>query len=134
MMAYTQKKMMQNIEYAKLHKKRIPLDVQKEYYENVLKPAAEKAGEPVNSFIKKAIAQRIAREGLQPKQKYLIHTTGYDLFATYDGMVAKWKTVDSSADLDSVTDDSGWDSETVDNFDEFFGIGNGAEILAQAAF
>ena len=53
-----------NLEYAKTNKKRIPLDVQKTYYENVLQLAANKAGEPINTFIKKAIAQRIERENL----------------------------------------------------------------------
>ncbi len=49
------------IKYAKTHLKRIPFDVQKEYYDEVIKPIADSIGEPVNTFIKKAIAERIER-------------------------------------------------------------------------
>ena len=45
--------------YAKDKLKRIPLDVQQEYYNTVLKPAADLVGEKINTFIKKAIEQRI---------------------------------------------------------------------------
>lgn len=45
--------------------KRIPLDVQIEYYENTLKPAVEKSGTPVNTFIKQAIQEKIERDRLQ---------------------------------------------------------------------
>lgn len=47
--------------YAKKHLKRIPLDVQKEKYDEI-KDAATAAGEPVNTYIKKAIDQRMASE------------------------------------------------------------------------
>ena len=47
--------------------KRVPLDMQKDYYESVLLAAAEKAGMPVNTFIKEAIAEKIARMGLDTK-------------------------------------------------------------------
>ena len=47
-----------DIQYAKTNLKRIPLDVRKEKYEEI-KAAAEKAGETVNGYIKKAIDQRI---------------------------------------------------------------------------
>ena len=43
-----------NIRYAKEKLKRIPLDVQKEKYEEI-KAAADAAGEKVNGYIKKAI-------------------------------------------------------------------------------
>ena len=43
--------------------KRIPLDIQKKYYTEVLKPAAESAGEPVNTYIKNAVLCRIRGEG-----------------------------------------------------------------------
>ena len=49
------------INYKKEKLKRVPFDVQKEYYEEVLKPIADSVGEPVNTFIKKAIEERIAR-------------------------------------------------------------------------
>ena len=45
--------------------KRIPLDVRKEYYDNEIKPAADRAGESVNGYIKKAVADRILREKLR---------------------------------------------------------------------
>jgi uncharacterized protein (DUF1778 family) len=50
-----------NIRYAKEKLKRIPLDVQKEKYEEI-KAAADAAGEKVNGYIKKAIDQRMERE------------------------------------------------------------------------
>ena len=46
--------------YAKKSLKRIPLDVQKEKYEEIA-AAASKTGESVNGFIKKAIDERIER-------------------------------------------------------------------------
>ncbi len=49
-----------NMEYAKSKLKRIPLDVQKEKYDQI-KAAADAAGETVNGFIKKAIDERIER-------------------------------------------------------------------------
>lgn len=48
--------------------KRIPLDVQKTYYDEILKPAADAAGIGVNTFIKEAIAEKLERE----KEKLLI--------------------------------------------------------------
>lgn len=50
-----------DLKYAKTKLKRIPLDVQKEKYEQI-KVAAEKAGETVNGYIKKAIDERMSRE------------------------------------------------------------------------
>lgn len=50
-----------NINYAKTKLKRIPLDVQKEKYEEI-KAAADHAGESVNGYIKKAIDERMERE------------------------------------------------------------------------
>ena len=48
--------------YAKENIKRIPLDVQKEKYEEI-KAAADAAGEKVNGYIKKAIDQRMENDG-----------------------------------------------------------------------
>ena len=42
--------------------KRIGFEVKKDYYENILKPAADAAGESMNAFIKNAVQQRIERE------------------------------------------------------------------------
>lgn len=50
-----------NMEYAKTKLKRIPLDVQKEKYEEI-KAAADAAGESVNGYIKAAIDQRMERD------------------------------------------------------------------------
>lgn len=49
-----------NMEYAKTKLKRIPLDVQKEKYEEI-KAAADAAGESVNGYIKKAIDEKITK-------------------------------------------------------------------------
>ena len=48
-------------DYAREKLKRIPLDVQKEKYEEI-KAAAEKANESVNGYIKKAIDERMERD------------------------------------------------------------------------
>lgn len=50
-----------DLEYAKKKLKRIPLDVQKEKYDEI-KAAATAAGESVNGYIKKAIDDRMERE------------------------------------------------------------------------
>lgn len=50
-----------NANYAKTNLKRIPLDVQKEKYDQI-KAAADTAGEPVNSYIKRAVDDRMERE------------------------------------------------------------------------
>ena len=42
--------------------KRVPLDMQRDDYD-VLKAAADACGEKVNEFIKKAIRERLEREG-----------------------------------------------------------------------
>lgn len=55
------KKTQYNLEYAKKNLKRIPLDVQKEKYDQI-KAAADIAGEKVNSYIKRAIDERMERE------------------------------------------------------------------------
>ena len=50
-----------NANYAKTKLKRIPLDVQKGKYEQI-KAAADNAGEKVNSYIKRAIDERMERD------------------------------------------------------------------------
>lgn len=54
--------------YKKEHYKRVPLEVKREYYDEVLAPAASLRGMTVNSFIKEAIAEKLDRE----KNKYSI--------------------------------------------------------------
>ena len=53
-----EKKTKYDIEYAKTHLKRIPLDVTKEKYQEIKNTATE-VDESVNGFIKKAIDLRI---------------------------------------------------------------------------
>lgn len=55
------KKTEYNLNYAKEKLKRIPLDVQKEKYEQIAQAAAV-AGESVNGYIKKAIDLRMEQE------------------------------------------------------------------------
>ena len=59
-MAELDKKTQYNLEYAKKNLKRIPLDVQKEKYEEIA-TAAEKVGIPVNRYIKNAIDEKMER-------------------------------------------------------------------------
>lgn len=56
---YSENKKKYNQEYVKKNIKRIPLDVQKEKYEEI-KTAADNVGESVNGYIKAAIDLRIA--------------------------------------------------------------------------
>ena len=59
-MATNENKSKYDIQYAKNKLKRIPLDVQKEKYEEI-KAAADAVGETVNGYIKKAIDERMER-------------------------------------------------------------------------
>lgn len=49
------------IKYAREKLKRIPLDVKKEYYDDVIVKEAEKRGMSVRSFILSAIEEKIQR-------------------------------------------------------------------------
>ena len=60
-MALTDQRKESMYKYAKEKLKRIPLDVQKEKYEEI-KAAADRAGESVNGYIKTAIEQRMERD------------------------------------------------------------------------
>lgn len=126
------------LKYQKEKLKRLYIWMQHDAYD-ALALAADAAGEPVAAFVKKAIADRIEREGLASKnRKYYIRTKGYDMVATYDGGIAKWIIVapedDPAQFLAQEFDTTGWEQEEVEDFDEFFGIGNGAEILAKSAY
>ena len=61
-MALTESQKQSMYKYAKNNLKRIPLDVQKEKYEEI-KAAADAVGEKVNTYIKKAIDERMERDG-----------------------------------------------------------------------
>lgn len=58
------KKAKYDMEYARNKIKRIPLDVQKEKYEEI-RMAAVAAGETINGYIKKAIDERMERESIK---------------------------------------------------------------------
>lgn len=60
-MPLTEEQKQSRYRYAKEKLKRIPLDVQKEKYEEI-KAAADRAGESVNGYIKTAIEQRMERD------------------------------------------------------------------------
>lgn len=60
-MALSDKRKESMYNYAKANLKRIPLDVQKEKYEEI-KTAATAAGESVNGYIKKAVDERMERD------------------------------------------------------------------------
>lgn len=60
-MALTEAQKKANSKYREKSIKRIPLDVQKEKYEEI-KSAAERSGESVNGYIKKAIDERMERD------------------------------------------------------------------------
>lgn len=60
-MTLTEAQKKANVKYREKSIKRIPLDVQKEKYDEI-KSAASAAGETVNGYIKKAINDRMERE------------------------------------------------------------------------
>lgn len=61
-MSLTEQRKESMYKYAKNNLKRIPLDVQKDKYKEI-QAAAEAAGEKVNTYIKKAIDERMERDG-----------------------------------------------------------------------
>ena len=61
------KKTKYNLQYAKEKIKRVPLDMRLSDYD-ALKEAAAAAGEGVNTYIKKAVAQRMEREAASEKE------------------------------------------------------------------
>lgn len=60
-MPVNEKKKQYDIEYAKTHLKRVPLDLRLEKYDEI-KAHAETKGESVNGFIKRAIDETIAND------------------------------------------------------------------------
>lgn len=48
-------------QYAKENIKRVPFNVQKDYYDNVLKPYCDAKGYKVNALIKKALTEYMKR-------------------------------------------------------------------------
>lgn len=66
-MARNESKAKYDMRYAKQKLKRIPLDVQKEKYEEI-SAAAESKGETINGYIKKAIDERMERDSMIPPE------------------------------------------------------------------
>ncbi len=62
-MTYNEKQKGYSIKYARDNLKRIPLDVKKKYYDDVIAPEAGKRGISVRKFILQAIEEKIRREG-----------------------------------------------------------------------
>lgn len=62
-MTYSEAQNKASQKYKKANWKRVPFDVPNEFYD-LIKQAAEQSGEKVNSYIKKAIEQRMEREGV----------------------------------------------------------------------
>lgn len=62
-MGWKENKKEYNREYEKTNLKRIPLNVQLSEYE-AIKAAADRAGQPVNTFIKDCIRARLSAEML----------------------------------------------------------------------
>lgn len=52
------------IKWQKENMRRISLDVRKEYYTDILKPAVDRSGDTMGGFIKKAISEKIERDHL----------------------------------------------------------------------
>ena len=62
-MTVSEKRRQAMIQYARENLKRIPLDVQKKKYDEI-KAHAEKTGEKVNGFIKRAIDETMERDNI----------------------------------------------------------------------
>lgn len=63
-MAQTEAQKRATAKYKEKALKRIPLDVQKEKYEEI-KAAATQAGKTVNGYIKEAIDEKMEKDGLK---------------------------------------------------------------------
>ena len=61
-MASTEKQKQAAIKWQKENMHRIPLDVYKSYYTDILKPTITKTGKTVGGWIKEAIAEKMERE------------------------------------------------------------------------
>lgn len=63
-MTYNEKKKKSNKRYFEKNQKRVPLNWQKEDFETRVEPAIKKSGLPTSTFIKKAVNEKIERDGL----------------------------------------------------------------------
>lgn len=63
-MAYNEKMKESNMRYFEKKQKRVSLNWQKEDFEGRVEPAIKKSGLPTSTFIKKAVNEKIERDGL----------------------------------------------------------------------
>ena len=61
MIAYKPEYSKNNEAARRKHSHRVTVDFEKGYYSEILKPAADRAGLPGNTFIKKAVQEKIDR-------------------------------------------------------------------------
>ena len=61
---YTEASKRATIKYIKEHTKQIMVRYKKEEYIERIKPAIDKSGIPISTFIKQAILEKIERDGL----------------------------------------------------------------------
>ena len=61
-MTYNAKYNEQNYKYRTAKFKRVGIDFDKTYYDEVLKPAADNSGLPVGTYIKHAVDEKIERD------------------------------------------------------------------------
>ena len=66
------------MKYLKTKQKRLVIFYKKDDYEQFVKPAIDKSGLPTTTFIKKAVAEKIEKDGL------LNDTTGEEQSTTQD--------------------------------------------------
>ena len=84
-MTITQKQKESMYRYRDKNIKRIPLDVQKEKYDEI-KAAATAAGESVNGYIKKAIDDRMEREAENDEWKHFYSMPLFFFVGNCDGI------------------------------------------------
>lgn len=65
-MAYDPKNNKQNYKYRRGKYKRVSVDVEKDFFETRLKPAADAEGVTVGRYVKDAVAEKLARDGRTP--------------------------------------------------------------------
>ena len=62
MVAYKPEYSQQHEKYRRAKYRRVALDYDRKYYDEILKPAADAAGLPVGSWIKSIVAKELERE------------------------------------------------------------------------
>lgn len=66
-MTYNPKYNEQNYKYRSKKYKRVGVDFEKEYYENVLAPAVDASGVSMSAYIKQAVFEKMEREEKAPE-------------------------------------------------------------------